>query len=250
MVKKLPSWQQALAILPILVIMASTVYFYRLTTNTYAHNGVELPKIQGVVLKTAQQLTDIQLTNHQGQVVNRDYFLGGWHFITYGYTHCPDICPTTLFTLTQLADLLSTNHKNLDTRFTFYTVDPDRDTQQILTQYIHYFSEKFVAMRANSLANAEIFQQSLGIKVEIINGYENNSDKRTIKKELTIPAEKNEPFYQVNHGLTLLLINPDAELQAVFLPKKTALDIKIFSSEVLYHDYLKIIKYYQQRNLL
>ncbi|OUR59800.1 hypothetical protein A9Q74_16090 [Colwellia sp. 39_35_sub15_T18] len=250
MIKKLSSWQQALAILPILVIVASTIYFYRLTTNTYAHTGVELPKIQGVVLKTAQQLTEVQLTNHQGQAVNRDYFLGGWHFITYGYTHCPDICPTTLFTLTQLDDLLSASHKSLDTQFIFYTVDPDRDTQQILTQYIHYFSEKFVAMRANSLANAENFQQSLGIKVEITGGYENSDDKQAMEGEDTVLVEKSEQLHQVNHGTALLLINPDAELQAVFLPKITELGIKSFTSNVLYHDYLKVIKYYQQRRLL
>lgn len=248
--KRLSTWQQALTVLAISIIIASTIYFYHLTVNTNSHNDVELPKIRGVILKTAQQLTEIQLTNHQGQAVNREYFLGSWHFITYGYTHCPDICPTTLFTLTQLADLLSASHKNLDTRFIFYTVDPDRDTQQVLTQYIHYFSKRFVAMRANTSINAEKFQQSLGIKVEINRGNVNNDGQGIINNKQTILTKENDSFYQVNHGLAILLINPEAELQAVFLPKITELGIESFTPDVLYHDYLAVIKYYQQVSLL
>ena len=155
--------QQALILLPILVIIASAIFIFSLTTDTHFHNDGELPKVQGFVLKEAQQLTNIQLTDHQGMPVNRDYFLGKWQFIAYGYTQCPDICPTTLFTLTQLADLLSANHENLEAQFIFYTVDPDRDSQKILAQYIHYFSENFVAVRANNSADAQSFQQSLGI---------------------------------------------------------------------------------------
>lgn len=242
--------QQALILLPILVVMALTIFFYRLTANTSAYNDAELPKIQGVILKESQQLADIQLTDHQGQVVNRDYFLGRWHFITYGYTHCPDICPTTLFTLTQLADLLNANHDTPDTQFVFYTVDPDRDSKEILTQYIHYFSEEFVAMRADTSINAENFQHSLGIKVEITRSYVNDDDKHTIKGERIGSAKEKLDIYQVSHGLTMFVLNPEAKLQAVFFPEKAELGIKGFTSDALYHDYLKVVKYYQQRRLL
>ncbi|MBL4764606.1 MAG: SCO family protein [Colwellia sp.] len=248
--KTLPTSQQVLILLPILVVITLTVFFYRFTANAYHRTNLELPIIQGLVLKDAQQLAGIQLTDHQGQAVNRDYFLGSWHFITYGYTHCPDICPTTLFTLTQLANLLSANHDSLDTQFIFYTVDPDRDSQAILTQYIHYFSDKFVAMRADDLINAEKFQQSLGIKVEIIRGYINDDDKHINNREKVILVKRNADFYQVNHGLAIFLLNPEAELQAIFLPEITKLGIKNFTSDMLYRDYLKIVKYYQQRRLL
>lgn len=248
--KALSTSQQALILLPILVVMALTIFFYRLTANISVYTDVDLPKIQGLILKKSQQLTDIQLTDHQGNTVTRDYFLGRWHFIAYGYTHCPDICPTTLFTLTQLADLLNANHDTPETQVVFYTVDPDRDSQEILTQYIHYFSEEFVAVRADTPINAENFQHSLGIKVEITRSYVNDDNKHAIKEENTILTKENFDFYQVNHGLAVFVLNPDAELQAVFLPEKTELGIKGFTSDVLYHDYLKVVKYYQQRRLL
>jgi len=243
---KLSHPQQVLILLPILVIIASAIYIFHLTANSYFHNDRELPKIQGFVLNEAQQLTNIQLTDHQGMPVNSDYFLGKWHFISYGFTQCPDICPTTLLTLTQLADLLSASHENIETQFVFYTIDPDRDSQKILTQYINYFSTNFVAVRANNSADAESFQQSLGIKVEITRGYINDTKKNISKKKHIIIATKNNFFYQVSHGLAIFLINPDAKLQAVFLPKTTELGIKFFTPHMLYHDYLKVINYYQQ----
>ena len=243
---KLSHSQQVLILLPILVIIASALYIFYLTANSYFDNNRELPKIQGFVLNEPQQITNIQLTDHQGMPVNSDYFLGKWHFISYGYTQCPDICPTTLLILTQLADLLSASHENIETQFIFYTIDPNRDSQKTLAQYINYFSKDFVAVRANNSADAESFQQSLGIKVEITRGYINDTKKTMSKKQHVITATKNDFFYQVSHGLAIFLINPDAKLQAVFLPKTTELGIKFFTPNMLYHDYLKVINYYQQ----
>ncbi|ALO35748.1 hypothetical protein CMT41_14255 [Colwellia sp. MT41] len=231
------NWQQALILLPILVVMVFTIFVYRLTTNTHYQTNIDLPKIQGIILNDAQLLTNVQLTNHLGQAINQDYFKGKWHFITYGYTQCPDICPTTLFTLTQLADLLSASHDKPETQFIFYTIDPDRDSQAILSQYIHYFSDKFIAVRAKTSADDQNFQQSLGIKVEIT-------------RPRAISASQSGPLYQVSHGLSILLINPEAELQAVFMPEITELGFNSFTPERLYRDYLTVINYYQQLSLL
>jgi len=238
--------RQVLILLPILVIIASAVYTFRLTANSHFYKGGELPAIQGFVLKEAQQLTNIQLTDHRGMPVNRDYFLGKWRFISYGYTQCPDICPTTLLTLTQFADLLSESHENLETQFVFYTVDPYRDSQKILAQYIHYFSENFVAVRANNSADARSFQHSLGIKVKITRGDISEANESVIKSKHSQTVPKNDLFYQVSHGLAIFLINPDAELQAVFLPEITELGIKGFTPNMLYRDYVKVLNYYKQ----
>jgi len=245
--KTLSTYQQALTLLPIITVMIIITYSYQLATNTANHPDVELPKIHGVILKEAQQLTNVHLSDHQGKTVSSDYFKGNWHFITYGYTQCPDICPTTLITLVQLANLLSTNNDNLETQFIFYSIDPARDSQQVIAQYIQYFSKDFVAMRANNSSDANDFQQSLGIKVDIQSSSMVAADApprtQLAKKELL-----SEVFYQVSHGLTIFLINPKAELQAVFLPDITELGINSFTSEMLYRDYLKVVKYYRQVN--
>ena len=238
--------QHLLIFIPILVVVSSVLYIFSLTTNSGVNNHRQLPKVQGFVLKEAQQLTNIQLTDHQGMPVNHDYFLGKWQFITYGYTQCPDICPTTLLTLTELADLLNANHEELATQFVFYTVDPMRDSQLILAQYIHFFSDDFVAVRANNAADALSFQQSLGIKVEITCGTLNETEQGVCKNEDVLAVPNNGFLYQVNHGLAIYLINPKAELQAVFLPEKTELGMDSFTPNRLYQDTLNIIHYYRQ----
>ena len=162
--KALKTSIQAISLLPIITAIVLTIVSYHFATNTDKHVNVKLPTIQGIILKEGRQLTKIQLTDHQGNTVDPNYFIGKWHFITYGYSQCPDICPTTLFTLTQLADLLSISQKDIDTKFIFYTIDPDRDTQEILAQYINFFSENFVAMRAESSVNAEGFPAKSGHK--------------------------------------------------------------------------------------
>jgi len=242
--KTLSHMQQALIFIPILAISLFTLYFYYATADTQRHNEVDLPIIQGVVLQEPKRLAEIELMDHHGKLVNRDYFIGKWHVIAYGYTHCPDICPTTLFTLSQFADLLKVNEHAIDTQFVFYTVDPQRDTQEILAEYIHYFSKEFVAVRANSLITAAVFQQSLGINVEI-NG-ESTGDYLNRAGQYEKTSKINEQYYQVNHGLAILLINPKVELQAVFLPEVTKHGVTLFTSDSLYQDYLKVIKYYQQ----
>ena len=238
--------QQALILIPILGVITSAIYIFYLSSYSRFNDNRQLPKVQGFVLKAAQQLTSIKLTDHRGMPVNRDYLLGKWHFITYGYTQCPDICPTTLLTLTQLDDLLRAKHEELETQFVFYTIDPDRDSQKVLAQYIHYFSKHFVAVRANNSADARSFQKSLGIKVKITRGDISELEKNSSKNEYVLAEPNNDYLYQVSHGLAIFLINPDAELQAVFLPEITELGIKSFTPNMLYHNYLKVINYYQQ----
>jgi len=242
-VKSLDKLPTVLICLPVFIVLVCALYIYGVITSSTLNSKVDLPNIQGQVLREPQKLINIQLTNHQGQAINSGYFIGKWHVIAYGYTHCPDICPTTLFTLTQLAHLISANSETPETAFIFYTVDPRRDSQEILGQYIQYFSKNFVAIRANSSEHAEHFQQILGIKVAITNATIKGSEANDIENEKPLSSI---PNYQVSHGLTILLINPEAELQAVFLPKITTLGINNFNSKVLYSDYLKIIDYYQK----
>jgi len=242
---KLTHKQRAILFSTVVMVMVSTLSVFYV-----APKQKNVPKIQGITLKNAPSLANFLLADHQGHPVRREYFLGQWHFIAYGYTQCPDICPTTLFTLTQVADLMATLKHNSGTKFVFYTVDPNRDSQEILAQYIKYFSEEFIAIRANTAAEAEIFQQSLGIKVDIITAMEKGNEEGK-RKDHTISdvlgnSKASSNSYQVNHGLAMYLINPEAKLQAVYLPEVTELGVTAFDSEVILADYLRVIKYYQQ----
>src|SRR6185369_3502984 len=75
-----------------------------------------------------------QLVDTTGRTVNQDVLKGKWSVVFFGYTHCPDICPTTMFAMGQVEPLLGQNAGQVQT--VFITVDPARDTVQQLAAYV------------------------------------------------------------------------------------------------------------------
>ncbi len=107
------------------------------------------PELLGVINPQFKQLQDFSLDSSQGKLSGED-FLGKWSFIFFGYTSCPDICPTTLHTLNQFYSLLRDDQGELeDIQVVFVSVDPRRDTVAKLADYIGYFNKKFIAATTN-----------------------------------------------------------------------------------------------------
>ncbi|HEC20854.1 MAG TPA: SCO family protein [Gammaproteobacteria bacterium] len=94
-------------------------------------------------LATPKPLSEFQLMASDGRPLNRDRLKGKWTLLFFGYTHCPDVCPTTLSELATMAGQLTPEiHK--DTQFIFVSVDPRRDTPQSLAEYVQYFDPRFI----------------------------------------------------------------------------------------------------------
>ena len=93
---------------------------------------------------------DFQMTA-DGKPVTAQDFRGKVVALYFGYTHCPDVCPTTLANLTEMLGKVGSP----DVRLLFVTVDPDRDTDAVMTDYAKAFSPQVVGLRAtpNELAN-------------------------------------------------------------------------------------------------
>lgn len=101
---------------------------------------------------TSNRVTDIaaiggpfELTTHQGQTLTREDLAGKAFLVFFGFTHCPDICPTTLFDLTGLIHDLGPDAKKITPLF--ITVDPERDTQELLASYMTSFDSRILALR-------------------------------------------------------------------------------------------------------
>jgi len=89
--------------------------------------------------------------SENGKPVTAETFRGKVVALYFGYTHCPDVCPTTVANLTQTAEKVASP----DIRILFVTVDPDRDTDAVLSDYAKAFSPQVVGLRgtANQLAD-------------------------------------------------------------------------------------------------
>lgn len=84
------------------------------------------------------------LTDHTGRTVTADSFDGQWQLVFFGFTHCPDICPTTLAYMTQVMDALGPAATQVTP--IFVTVDPARDTQDVMAAYVDSFHPRMVGL--------------------------------------------------------------------------------------------------------
>ena len=109
---------------------------------------------------------DFSLTDHTGRARSLADFKGKAVVLFFGYTQCPDVCPTALMTLVQVKKLLGPDADRL--QVLFITVDPERDTQALLAEYVPAFSPDFIGLRADPaktpalLAAFRIFAQKQG----------------------------------------------------------------------------------------
>ena len=81
-----------------------------------------------------------ELTDHTGQIVTEDIFIGRTSAVFFGFTHCPEICPTTLNDLANARQALAGDKGKL--QIIFITLDPERDTVNVLRDFIPYFGEQ------------------------------------------------------------------------------------------------------------
>ena len=86
----------------------------------------------------------LNLTDHNGQQRTLADFNGKVVALFFGYTHCPDVCPTTMADLKQAMKLLGA--KADEFQVLFVTLDPERDTQAVLAQYVPEFDARFIGL--------------------------------------------------------------------------------------------------------
>ena len=95
----------------------------------------------------------LALTDHNGKKRTMQDFAGKVVVLFFGYTHCPDVCPTTMVELKNTMKLLG--DKSDEVQVLFVTVDPARDTQQVLAQFVPSFDKRFIGLWGSLQETAE-----------------------------------------------------------------------------------------------
>lgn len=103
------------------------------------------PEFQGIDITGADYARDLPLTDHNGQLRSLKDFKGKVVAVFFGYTQCPDVCPTTLQELAEVKQMLGQDADRL--QGVFVTVDPERDTPEVLKAYMANFDPSFLALR-------------------------------------------------------------------------------------------------------
>lgn len=101
-----------------------------------------------------------ELVNTKGRTVREENFRGQWMLVFFGFTACPDVCPTTLATVTQTLNLLG--DEGLKLAPIFITVDPARDTPKAMKKYLTHFHPRIIGLTGSA---AQIEQAASAYKV-------------------------------------------------------------------------------------
>lgn len=148
----------------------------------------------GIYLPQARPLPEVALTDQDGQAFGAAQWQGPWSLLFAGFTHCPDVCPTTLQMLKQLeADLQA---KGLSLRPIFLSLDPQRDTPEQLQRYVRHFSPTITGI-TGSKAELDRLSAALGLAYVKIPG-------------------ASETDYTIDHSAALVLINPQGQVAGYF----------------------------------
>lgn len=152
-------------------------------------------KINGLyLLDTPRSIGDFALTDHHGEPFNPARFEGHWSLVFFGFTYCPDVCPTTMTFLNEfMASLEGTEAR--DTQVVMVSVDPARDTVQQLAGYVPFFNPDFVGVTGEFL-DIHRFATAL------------NTPFRKVAGE--------GEDYQVDHSSNVVLINPRGDYHGFF----------------------------------
>lgn len=135
------------------------------------------------------------LTDQTGRAVTAETFAGQWQLVFFGFTYCPDICPTTLAYLASVMDLLGDDAKEVAP--IFITVDPQRDTVGVMADYVTAFHPALIGLTGTE---AQVAEAATNFRVF----YERAEE------------EAAPDGYMMAHSGYIYLMHPDGRFEAVF----------------------------------
>ena len=175
-----------------------TVALVAIVTGTWLSVRVLSPPPQlqtATRLPAAIDLAEFSLLDQDSKPFTRDGFRGRWNLVFFGFTHCPDICPITLQTLANARLSLASDGLEDLPRIVLVSVDPERDTPEIIGQYVAHFGDDTIGL-TGELSEVRKLTDGLGVYFE----------------KSGIEADE----YSVDHSAVVIVINPDGQFRALF----------------------------------
>lgn len=162
---------------------------YRITQPTK-------PDMSGFFWPNPRTISEFELGATGGTKLNRERLQGKWTFLFFGYTYCPDICPTTMSTMAGVVKLLREEQAADDIQVVLVSVDPARDNLEHLAKYVSYFDETFIGATA---------------PLDQLDG---------LTRQLGIAHFRDPPDdtgnYHVDHSASIILIGPELRYLGLF----------------------------------
>lgn len=164
----------------------------------------------------AKALPEFRLYDHDNQPLENSHLSGKWSLLFFGFTHCPDVCPTSLQALAEMMKKVGDNDVREAIQVLFVSVDPDRDTPEILKSYVQYFHPDFIGASAK-IGDLDILTKALGIA--------HSREKTSVAQQV----------YGVSHSGAIVLINPAGEYAGLFSAPHNSSTLASDLSKIIAH---------------
>lgn len=147
----------------------------------------------GTWLPQPKRIADFHLTDNDGKPFSLRDLQGKPTLVFFGFTHCPDVCPTTLLKLAQIQKAAAIP----GLKVVFVTVDPERDTPALVNTYVHAFDPEFVGLTGDNQAIVKIAAE-FGVAVN----------------KVELPGGD----YTMDHSAIVFLMNTQGQVAGIFTP--------------------------------
>ncbi len=174
-------------------------------TALTAKKPPEKLEISGFAFPEPKALVDIHLIDQDTEAFTEEAFKDSWTFVYVGYTFCPDACPMSLTTMNQIHGILDKQQNAENLQLLLVSVDPQRDSPERLLEYTRYFNDSFLAATGTDPNIKDFTTQVSAI--------------------YSLPDDRSDPNYLVDHSSSIILINPEAKVHAIFTPPQSASDL-------------------------
>ena len=168
-----------------------------LAAGTFMALRMQVPAVpeHALVLPAPNPVPEFDLVDQYGEPIDHTVFEGQWDLVFFGFTNCPDVCPMTLQVLAEARKTLVEEGQSELPRIVLVSVDPERDTPEVLGQYVDYFGEGNLGI-TGTLAEVTKLTSGLGIYFE--------------------RQPSDDENYAVDHSAAVLVINPAGGFEALF----------------------------------
>jgi len=189
-----------------LVLMVGGVLAARYFLNPHSSKASHPDGIHATYLQEGKPITGFHLLDENHQPFDASRFKGRWTFLFFGYTNCPDVCPTTMLVMKSVwAKLPASARATPAPQLVFVSVDPERDTPEKLKSYVSFYQSTFIGVTGKA-DQIDVLTNQVGVQY----GFDDDPDGKG---------------YTVKHSAQIILVDPTGKMRAVFSPPHKVEDI-------------------------
>jgi len=181
-----------------LLLLSFGIAFALHQSSHQAMHPMQMRALGGYMYHPARPVEAVNLVDNKLEIFNPQRLKGIWSLLFFGYTYCPDICPTTMQTLRKVEQHLIGTELEGKLQIALVTVDPDRDTAENMDQYVNYFNPDFLGL-SGKLSDILDFATQLSVRFE--------------KQPLDDAGN-----YLVDHSSQIAIINPNGQYHGFLKP--------------------------------